>query len=158
MAPFRCVGFFESKYQACHGAPIQPGSSCDYCAQGIMLVSLIKGADGKEFKVGCDCVAKIYRDSAGTDTEREMRKLHDEVLRRKTAADHKRKDKRIAEAKAVLEEYRPYFAERIWDGVVRHSHGPRSVADQIDWMLSNGGRACKLRGVKLLETMLGDPV
>ncbi len=57
-APFRYVGMTESKYQACHGAPVQPGSSCDYCGQGIMYVCEILSADGRRFKVGCDCVAR----------------------------------------------------------------------------------------------------
>lgn len=58
--PFRVVGFSVQKYQACHGAPIQPGSSCDYCGTGIMNVFHIKGADGATFKVGIDCVQKTY--------------------------------------------------------------------------------------------------
>ena len=57
-APFRYCGMTESKYQACHGAPVQPGSSCDYCGQGIMYVCEISSADGRRFKVGCDCVAR----------------------------------------------------------------------------------------------------
>ena len=57
-APFRCVGSFEMKFQACPGAPILPGGSCDYCGQGIMYAFQIKSADGRTFKVGCDCVMK----------------------------------------------------------------------------------------------------
>lgn len=57
-APFKCVGFHVSKYQACQGAPVQPGSSCDYCGTGIMYVCEIKSADGNRFKVGTDCVYK----------------------------------------------------------------------------------------------------
>lgn len=57
-APFRFFRFSTMKYCACPGAPVQPGTSCDYCGTGIMYVCHIKGADGKEFKVGCDCVAK----------------------------------------------------------------------------------------------------
>lgn len=60
-APFRCIGFYVSKFQAIPGdpnCPIQPGSSCDYCSNAIMNVYQIRGADGREFKVGCDCVAK----------------------------------------------------------------------------------------------------
>lgn len=59
-APFRVVGFEVRKYQACPGAPVQPGASCDYCGTGIMNVFHIKGAGVEDtpFKVGCDCVAK----------------------------------------------------------------------------------------------------
>jgi hypothetical protein len=60
VAPFRCTRVTVAKYQACHGAPVQPGASCDYCGTGIMNVFWIKGSqpDAAEFRVGCDCVAK----------------------------------------------------------------------------------------------------
>ena len=58
LAPFRVSGFTKITYQACPGAPVQPGGSCDYCGTGIMYACLIQSSDGKQFKVGCDCVAK----------------------------------------------------------------------------------------------------
>lgn len=58
LAPFRFVRCYEAKYQACHGAPVQPGSTCDYCGTAIMYVFVVRGACGTEFKVGCDCVEK----------------------------------------------------------------------------------------------------
>lgn len=57
-APFQFTGMYEKVYQACQGAPIQPGSSCDYCGQGIRYCCAIIDATGKEFKVGSDCVRK----------------------------------------------------------------------------------------------------
>lgn len=57
-APFKIVGSYECKWRACPGAPIQCGGSCDYCGQGIMYAVAIRSADGKRFKVGCDCVAR----------------------------------------------------------------------------------------------------
>lgn len=61
-APFKIVGFAESKFQAAPGAPILPGTSCDYCSTGIMYVCYIQGAGAgdKAFKVGCDCVQKTH--------------------------------------------------------------------------------------------------
>lgn len=56
--PFHVAGFHVAKYQACHGAPVQPGASCDHCGTAIMNVYTIRAADGYTFKVGCDCVAK----------------------------------------------------------------------------------------------------
>ena len=153
-APFRCTGSFEAKYQACQGAPIQPGTSCDYCGQGIMTAFVIKSADEHKFKVGCDCVGKVYRDCAGTDAEREMRAVVDHVNKLKTAAANKRKDDRIAAARALLETNRDNLRARIWDGVVRHSNGPQSVADHLDWMLNHGGRALKMRGVALVDNLV----
>lgn len=58
-APFRVTGFSREVFQAIPGdpnCPIQPGTSCDYCGQGIMYVAWILSADGKRFKVGTNCV------------------------------------------------------------------------------------------------------
>lgn len=62
-APFKCVGFSVRKYQACPGAPIQPGGCCAYCGTGIMDCFEIKGSSPTEagnatFIVGCDCVMR----------------------------------------------------------------------------------------------------
>ena len=155
-APFRCIGSYESKFQACQGAPILPGSSCDYCAQGIIQVYVIKSADGRKFKVGCDCVAKVCNAGAKTDLEREMATLRADVNRVKRAASHKRDDAKIATAREQLASNRAALDGMIFDGVVRgfEKFGPRSMADQIEWMLTHGGRALKLRGAKLLAEVL----
>ena len=57
-APFRCVGIDEKTSQACPGAPIQPGGTCDHCGRGIRYVCRIRGSDGAEFSVGTTCVEK----------------------------------------------------------------------------------------------------
>lgn len=150
-APFRCTGWYESKYQACHGAPIQPGSSCDYCSQGIMLVYVIKSADGKQFKVGCDCVAKVARACAKTDFEREARRMVDAVNKIKTAASNARKDERITAALAKLEANRDRLAEmRIFDG-----YRERQALERLEWMFKNAGRAGKIKAAKQLDELLG---
>jgi hypothetical protein len=58
LAPFRVTGFYTSKYCAAPGAPILPGTSCDYCGTGIMYVCEITDRNGTHFKVGCDCVGR----------------------------------------------------------------------------------------------------
>ena len=40
--PWRYLGMTVEKYQACPGAPIQPGASCDHCGTGIMDVHLFE--------------------------------------------------------------------------------------------------------------------
>lgn len=57
-APFKFIGMHTCTYQACHGAPIQAGSSCDHCGTGIMYVCTIRDSLGKTFKVGSSCVLK----------------------------------------------------------------------------------------------------
>lgn len=84
--PFRCVGLTVMKYQACRDAPVQPGSSCDFCGTGIMNVFFIQGVDnGPQFKVGIDCVHKT----------------HDTALRAAVAAEAKKY--RAAEARKASE-------------------------------------------------------
>jgi len=58
VAPFRFVGVTESIFKAAPDAPRQPGTCCDFCGTGIMVVCIIQDANGKRFKVGSDCVAK----------------------------------------------------------------------------------------------------
>ena len=61
-APYRLVGNYLSYYQAIPGdpnCPMQPGTSCDYCSMAIADVYRVESADGREFKLGCDCVNKI---------------------------------------------------------------------------------------------------
>jgi hypothetical protein len=151
-APFRCVGSYESKYQACHGAPIQPGSSCDYCGQGIMTVFRINSADGKEFKVGCDCVAKTARECAKTDLERDARRVVDAVNKIKTAAANTRKDVTIAAALVKLEANRETLeGVRLFDG-----YRERFAVEYLEWMFKNAGRTGKLKAARQLEELLAN--
>jgi hypothetical protein len=58
LAPFRFVRRYSASYQACPGAHVQPGAACDYCGTGIYNVFVVQSSDGREFKVGSDCVLK----------------------------------------------------------------------------------------------------
>lgn len=54
------VGFREAKFQACHGAPIQCGATCDRCGQGIMYVVTVRNsATGERLSVGRDCALTL---------------------------------------------------------------------------------------------------
>lgn len=59
-APFRFVGYERKAHVDYPGATPRPGSSCDYCGTAIMDVFMVRSADGREFKVGCDCIRKVY--------------------------------------------------------------------------------------------------
>lgn len=59
-APFKFVRYELSEYQACPGAPVQGGTSCDRCASGIKHVFWIEAADGQRSKVGIDCIAHLH--------------------------------------------------------------------------------------------------
>lgn len=91
-APFTLESFQVCKWQACQGAPIQAGASCDYCGQAIMLVYVVRGADGRRFKVGCDCMLKTG-DAGLINATRQHRAAHTKeltVARRERARAAKR--------------------------------------------------------------------
>jgi hypothetical protein len=97
-APFEVESFQICKYQACQGAPIQPGASCDFCGTGIMLVYVIRSADNRRFKVGCDCVEKTG-DAGLINAVRRQRAAHTKeltVARRERARAAKRRTREQA--------------------------------------------------------------
>jgi hypothetical protein len=96
-APFRCTAVTVEKYQACHGAPIQPGTSCDYCGTGIMYAYWIENADSsRRFKVGCDCVTKTNAEVTGFKQVRAKLTAEQRAARTKVAREE-RAAKREAE-------------------------------------------------------------
>lgn len=57
-APYKFLGIRKVTYQACYGAPVQPGACCMFCATGIVYQFWLRSADGKVFFVGSDCIMK----------------------------------------------------------------------------------------------------
>lgn len=55
--PFRYVGIRENHFTYPGGS--KPGGSCDYCGTGILYECWVRSADGREFKVGTDCILKV---------------------------------------------------------------------------------------------------
>jgi hypothetical protein len=80
--PWRYAGFGVEEYQACPGAPVQPGASCDACATGIKNVYYFKNTAGKVVKLGSECVHKHGRKSEITAMQRDKRE-HERKLRRR---------------------------------------------------------------------------
>ncbi len=153
-APFHCTGITTRVYQSCPGAPVQPGGCCAYCGTGIKDCFIIKSADGKRFEVGCDCVVKTHRACAGTDAERAARKIVDDVNKLKTKASNARKDVRIAAAVEIFEAHRAELS-LMW-----HAAPPvffaKTVAEHVDWMLRNAGRAGKIKIAQYIETIANE--
>jgi len=138
-APFRFVGMHKEVYCACPGAPVQPGSSCDYCGQGIMFVCTIQSADGRRFKVGCDCVHKTG--DAG------LRKVVDAAKAKvDREARHARDAARIEEALALLPTVEAKLAAQ------PHPRGFAGLTklDWAHWMLKNAGTTGKLQVAKAI--------
>lgn len=101
-APFRYLGMvyqdisyglLNIKVQGANGelidAQTTPGGTCDYCGHYILNMFRIESADGKKFKVGCDCIrkcgdaglVKIAKDqiSAAERTKRAEKKIKAEA-------------------------------------------------------------------------------
>jgi len=142
-APFRLMATNVNKYQACPGAPIQPGGTCDYCGSSIMYEFFIRSQDGKTFKVGSDCVCKT--EDAGL-----RRVVNAKVREMKIKATHERQDARIAAAHALL----PSVEAKL--RALPHPQDWRAAAgeskfSQIAWYLANAGRKGQLWAAKEIE-------
>lgn len=112
-APFKAIGFYESKFQAVPGdpnCPIQPGSSCDYCGNGIMNVYQVRSADGKTFKVGCDCVAKTGDAALQMGTRAEFRAFKREQRNAAWKAEQTAKVEQAAKESASMLASNPALA------------------------------------------------
>lgn len=142
--PFRFTGkMTEKTYCACQGAPVQPGSSCDYCGTCIRYEFWIISADGKESKVGCDCIHKS--DDAGlilqiSAAERKLRDM-------KNAAAKARKEERLANrvdaAKAILPTVRGTIASQSHPSSYFAEQG-RTLLDYVNFCFENraADKAC----------------
>lgn len=144
-APFRYVGYEFKTYQACPGAPIQVGASCDACANGIKHVCWIEDAEGKRFKVGNVCVGKVDKIMA--------KKVDREVKAAKKAETKKREDARIEAAKELLA-----TDEQIREDCSNHEHPMAWLAkkgltrlDYFEWSFENAGQSGRMKIVRALD-------
>lgn len=136
-APFRFVGITESKFQAAPGEPVKAGSSCDYCPAAIMTVCHIVSADGRRFKVGCDCVRKVDA-KLGKVVSAAQKELNAE----------KRFAAKLA-AKNGLEGLLATDAVREKLAALPHPKlTGRTMLDWADWMCANAGTAGRKRVLK----------
>lgn len=134
-APFYFDHYFESKFCALPGAPVLPGSSCDFCGTAIMACFMIRSSDGNRFKVGCDCVAKT--DDAG---------LIDVVKRAanriKLQARHQREKERIMAIEAQLET--PEIKALLDAQPHPSGWAGRTLLDWAFWMMDHAGSKGRL--------------
>jgi len=135
------------------GAPGQPMSSCDYCCNGIANVYRIKSADGKIFKVGCDCVDKLYGDTNKTSSMLARDKVYQDIQEAKrqlaNRARHLREQKRIEEGSAFVDAHKDLL-ESI-PSIVREGE---SVWDRYAWFMVHAGNAGKLRIIKEMKSVI----
>lgn len=144
-APFVFMGVEEKRYQACQGAPIQPGGCCDYCGEAIVECCIIRSVDGKIFTVGNVCVLKT--DDAGliNVTKRAVNKARREkqVIR---------ENQRIAAAKELIARHdvRSKLSAEPHPYDYQAAKGLTRLSWAL-WMMSNAGNKGKMDVVKYLE-------
>lgn len=157
-APYKFLGARTVTYQACQGAPVQPGGSCDWCATGIYDQYRFRSSDGREFKLGCDCfhkamAASLAANALGTDGAKllaQVKTAERKLAREKAAA------KRAA-TKATL-------ADMLQDETVRtflqNAEHPRGFSgltalDWAQWFAANAGGTGQAKVVKAIRKMMG---
>lgn len=128
-APFSCTHVSENVFRLPDGTT-KAGGCCDYCGTGIRWEFWIKGsiAGAKQFKVGCDCVAKT---GWGIDRFLEVRAAHTKARRQEGAA--KRAEKNREKRQAWIDEQ---HASRAIE---------RAEATKA-WREANGALAARLDG------------
>lgn len=137
-APFRVVGFEQKHYCPAPGVTMV-GGSCDYCGTGIVQMFYIRGADGRRFKVGCDCVVKTG--DAGLIKAYKKNPAYRKMLR---DARHNRENAKLDVLKAEFDLVKGALA-----GTKRMINGSeRDALDYYEFVLSHCGTAGKLRWYK----------
>lgn len=152
-APFRLIGITESVYQACPGAPVQPGSSCDYCGQGIRFVFMVRSADGREFKIGGDCAMTQLRKRSNSADKRLVDTVKREINKRRRELAKANASRRIDAARDAFPAIRHIF-ETAPHPSERAAKFGRTRADYLEWLLKNAGQAGKLRAAREIENAL----
>lgn len=125
------------------------GGTCAVCGQAIFNVYRIRSADGVEFKVGPNCVAK-----AG-----------DGGMKRRVKSDVNANNKRVRKAReaARVEEGRRLLLDRevrLQLALVKHSNAyfarqGKTRLDEAEYLLQNGGTAGQLRACFMAEQAAG---
>jgi len=135
-APFVFIGFSESVHNNGDGTT-KAGSSCDYCATSIRYVFWCRSADGKEFKVGCDCIHKVG--GAGlirmiSKAERELKDAKNKVIRERKAAN---KIAKLEAARKNISKVAGLLASKPHPNKFYANEG-KTLFHYVKWNLDNG--------------------
>lgn len=85
VAPYAYKGFEKCMFQATADAPIQAGTTCDYCGTGIVNVFWVTDSQGKSFKLGCECIKALGSEVLTVLVESKVRELNSIARREKEA-------------------------------------------------------------------------
>lgn len=148
---FEIAGLGQAPYRLVE--VVKGRSSCDYCSTGILFQYWLLAADGKRFKVGCDCVLKTSSDKALVVAVKTEQQKHEAELREARAAKKRKADgERITAARALLptvaDDFRALPHPRASQGEFFAS---KSLMDWAEWMLVYAGTSGRLTVAKCIE-------
>lgn len=145
-APFRYAGMVDQDIRygmatigEVGGCLLQttPGGTCDYCGMAILNMFRVQSADGKTFKVGCDCIEKVDAKLA--------KAIAPEIKRRKDA----REKARIDAAKALLPNAES-LRSKPHPTAFMATQGA-TLWDYAAFLMRNGGKCGQLRAARMIE-------
>jgi len=156
--PYRFMGVTKKIFQAAPDAPVQPGSSCDYCGTGISLEYWLQSADGKRFKVGCDCILKTTSDRSLIVAVKTAKQQHEADLRQARA--EKKRAAEVVEIAAAIERIGEVTAAWSEQPHPRAARGEffanKTRMDWATWMLDNAGHAGRLTVARAIALALAE--
>lgn len=136
-APFHFTGQVSEKtYQACQGAPIQNGSTCDYCGTCIRYEFWVKSSDDNTFKVGCDCIHKTDDAELIQQISKAERQLRDKKNASAKVKKQERIAQRVAKSKDLLPSVRGTLASQPHPSYHFSSQG-KTLLDYVSWCFDN---------------------
>jgi hypothetical protein len=145
--PYRCVGVTQEKWQAAPGAPVQTGTCCDYCGQGIIDTYWVVSSDGKRFKLGSDCIAKVSQKK-----DRQGDPLYRAVLKHRREKTHTRNAVKIERAKQLLSDPAMCVALSALPHPLKwRADQGATLLEWAEWMMQNSGDSGKLTVALRLE-------
>ena len=131
------------------GAPGQPMGTCDHCGMGIKYVYSIRSGDGNVFKVGSQCVKKIYSEH-NVKKDPIIVKINNDRRQAERHAQHEREKERIQEGEALVRQY------EITLSTIPHTWREDETAlDEFNWFMMNAGNKGKLKAIKIAKKRIG---
>lgn len=143
LAPFRFTGTVTEKVFCVPGGTPKAGSSCDYCGTGIRYEFWINSADGKTFKVGCDCIHKTEDRGLIKQISVAERKLRDAKNKAAKIRKEEKLAARVELANAKLPSVQGLLSEKKHPNQYMADKG-LTLLDYVKWCFDNraADKAC----------------
>ncbi len=155
--PWKFIGSESRTFQACPGAPLQVGGSCDHCGTGITDTYIFAAPTGERFKVGSTCVYKMIKQGkTDNDVPAALQKAGDAIRHARNKASRIRaKAKRVTQRAAAVELLDQHRAAA---DAIPHPNKWRAdkgdtLADWAAWMLHNGGGPASVQVAERLQKL-----